>query len=462
MSFTRQEWCRDVLVYAGNSTPDDILIDFMVGWTCHETSANSGARFNLLNSEHKAPGSTNFNPNGVQSYVSYGQGIQMTVNTLNDGNYPVLLQALKSNTVAAFVTLAADILSNLSTWCGGCGYGANFVALGPSHRNDTFQYGDAIMSDYPGAIWSPNNNFFPDTGKKSFLILHGTAGGSSAQGIADYFKGTEGSSNPVGSNYIVDQAGVVIQTVAEKDGAYAQGVVNNPNWQGNPNLYCISIEHVKSSTDNSDALTPAQQAASFPLIKDICQRNGIGMHDADDTTGITGHFAIDPVNRARCPGNYPWQDLWNYLQGGNTMNIPAGWKDDNTTLTAPNGHHVIQGFRDWVLQHAWDPANVPLEDVEAANPVEDYFKSTGGTRQCFNYCELAWTQARGIYVVGIGNELLGCRKDRDALKAQIATLQAQITQLETLPVVANFQQIATIGKQIADDVNLILKLAQVQ
>lgn len=172
------------------------------------------------------------------------------------------------------------------------------------------------MPDYAQAIWMPNNNFFADTGKKSFLILHATAGGNSAQEIANYFKGTEGTANPVSSHYIVGQDGTVVQTVLEKDGAYAQGVVNNSNWLGNPNMYCISIEHVKASTDNSDALTPAQQAASFLLLKDICQRNGIGMHEADDTTGITSHAAIDPINRARCPGNYPWDELWTYLQEG--------------------------------------------------------------------------------------------------------------------------------------------------
>jgi hypothetical protein len=58
------------------------------------------------------------------------------------------------------------------------------------------------MVDYAGAIWLPNNNYFANTGKKSFVILHGTAGGSSAQEIANYFKSTEGSNNPVSSNKI--------------------------------------------------------------------------------------------------------------------------------------------------------------------------------------------------------------------------------------------------------------------
>ncbi len=171
------------------------------------------------------------------------------------------------------------------------------------------------MPDYKDATWIPNNNFFADTGKKSFVILHGTAGGSSAENIAHYYQTTEGGNEPVSSHYVIGQDGHVVQTVAEKDGAYGNGVVNNPNWTGNPNNYTISIEHVKPSRDNSDALTPEQQAASFALIKDICERNGIGMHDADDNTGITGHFSIDPVDRKDCPGNYPWDALWAYLSG---------------------------------------------------------------------------------------------------------------------------------------------------
>jgi N-acetyl-anhydromuramyl-L-alanine amidase AmpD len=174
------------------------------------------------------------------------------------------------------------------------------------------------MTDYAGAIWSPNNNYFPNTGKKSFLILHGTAGGSSAQEIASYFQSTQGSDNPVSSHYIVGQDGTVVQTVRESDGAYGNGVVTNPNWLGNPNYYTLSVEHVKPDDANATALTPAQQAASFALIRDICQRNGIGMFDATDTTGITGHFSIDPVNRSRCPGTFDWNALWAYLQGGTT------------------------------------------------------------------------------------------------------------------------------------------------
>jgi N-acetyl-anhydromuramyl-L-alanine amidase AmpD len=167
-----------------------------------------------------------------------------------------------------------------------------------------------------GISFIPTKNYFPNTGKKSFLVLHATAGGNSAQAIANYFISTEGTNNPVSSHYIVGQDGHIIQMVDEKDGAFANGVVNSPNWQGNPNIYTISIEFVKSSTDNSDPLTEVQKQSGFSLIEDICNRNGIGKYPADMNTGIVGHFAIDPVNRARCPGNFPWQELWSYLING--------------------------------------------------------------------------------------------------------------------------------------------------
>src|SRR5258708_37173511 len=102
------------------------------------------------------------------------------------------------------------------------------------------------MTDYANSIWMPNNNFFANTGTKSFVILHATGGGSTAQSIATFFQGTENSNNPVSSHYIVGKDGAVVQTIRESDGSYANGVVNNANWTGNPNYYTISIEFVKS------------------------------------------------------------------------------------------------------------------------------------------------------------------------------------------------------------------------
>jgi len=172
----------------------------------------------------------------------------------------------------------------------------------------------------PDVIWMPNNNFFAnrDGLRAQYVILHGTAGGSSAQNIASYFASTQGTNNPVSSHYVIGQDGTIVQCVAEANGAWANGLYTNGHaafWDTtvNPNNITVSIEHVKPATDNSDQLTSVQQTASFQLINAICDRWQIPKHDADASGGITGHFSIDPVNRSHCPGPYPWDALWSYL-----------------------------------------------------------------------------------------------------------------------------------------------------
>lgn len=183
-----------------------------------------------------------------------------------------------------------------------------------------------MLPEEPGAIVIANQNCFPGRNgyKPSWVILHGTAGGTSAQTIANYFASTQGGNNPVSSHYIIGQDGTIVQTISESDGAWGNGYLStghdswwNPNI--NPNNTTISIEHCKPSQDNSDALTPPQQEASFKLIQHICQRWNIPSRLADANGGITGHFSIDPVNRSRCPGLYPWDQLWAFLKGENQM-----------------------------------------------------------------------------------------------------------------------------------------------
>lgn len=174
----------------------------------------------------------------------------------------------------------------------------------------------------------PNGNFFANRGgyKPLYVILHGTAGGTSAQGIANYFLSTVETGSPVSSHYVIGTDGTVVQCVQETDGAWANGAITTgaDSWWSssvNPNNLTISIEHCKVSSDNSDTLTSAQQAASFELIKDICGRWNIPMRAADASGGITGHYSIDPVNRSNCPGPYPWDELWNYVSSQEENNM---------------------------------------------------------------------------------------------------------------------------------------------
>lgn len=152
--------------------------------------------------------------------------------------------------------------------------------------------------------------------KVTHLVIHGTAGGSSAENIAHYFANSEAQAS---AHLIIGQDGHVVQGISMNDASWANGVVTagHAPWlpSGNPNLWSIAIEYVKSATDNSNELTPAQAQKGFEVIACICDTYGIPKRFADSRGGICKHADIDAINRARCPGPFPWPDLWNYLQG---------------------------------------------------------------------------------------------------------------------------------------------------
>lgn len=97
----------------------------------------------------------------------------------------------------------------------------------------------------------------------------------------------------------------------------------------------------------------------------------------------------------------------NTAQGGTAVGIPAGWKDSNNTLTAPNGIKVVDGFRDYILTHPWDSGNIPLEAAHGLNPLELSNTSLGtGTRQSFRWIVLEWTSKGGVFESWVGAELI--------------------------------------------------------
>jgi hypothetical protein len=108
-------------------------------------------------------------------------------------------------------------------------------------------------------------------------------------------------------------------------------------------------------------------------------------------------------------------------------NVPAGWHDNGTTLTAPNGHLVVRGFREYILAHTWNEHNLPLDEEVALNPLEESNPSLGaGSQQVFNWTTLEWTATRGVFVAWTGPELLKVRVERDTMKAHVASLKSQL------------------------------------
>ncbi len=160
---------------------------------------------------------------------------------------------------------------------------------------------------------------FPRYGyKPTHLVIHGTAGGTSAEAVGHYFQEEAVESS---THFVIGTDGEIVQCVSCLVAAWGNAPLNAPrfhfaNANANPNYWTISIEHCKPHTDNSDTLTPAQQAASFKLVKAICEEYGIAKRRGDGSGGIIAHADINSVDRARCPGPYPWDELIRYINDG--------------------------------------------------------------------------------------------------------------------------------------------------
>lgn len=85
----------------------------LASWLPHEGTA---AAYNPMASTLPEPGSTVFNSDGVQNYVSASQGAQATAATLANGRYPLIVAALRSGAgLCGDPSLAGEFL----TWSGG-------------------------------------------------------------------------------------------------------------------------------------------------------------------------------------------------------------------------------------------------------------------------------------------------------------------------------------------------------
>ncbi len=290
-----------------------------------------------------------------------------------------------------------------------------------------------MTAEYPGATWAAIPGFGYPQGthgqnKPKWIILHGTASGDgTAEQQVRYFQSTTDH----GVHFVIGKDGKVFQMVRLADAAYGNCCIDPPKhdafWDtalksfNNLNLCTISIEHCKTHSDNSDQLTPAQQEASFQLVAWLCERLKIPARPADAGGGITGHYSMNGINRANCPGAYPWAALWSYLKGENM--VPRGWTDDpvKEVLTAPNGIQLRTGMRNWVLNHApWPPEDMPQAPTYRLDPISPALPGAGGgVRTDFLYESVGWTAAWN------GERLLPVAKEVALLKHEIEQLKQQ-------------------------------------
>jgi N-acetyl-anhydromuramyl-L-alanine amidase AmpD len=180
--------------------------------------------------------------------------------------------------------------------------------------------------DYAKAQWLPSPNFWAGGDGNAYVVIHATASGGPQTGyqLATSTEFTDGKSKSV--HYINDVDGNVYQIVREADSAWGNcctaGTSPFVNAPGKPTGYnwnrcTISIENVKHSSDNSEPLTTAQYQSLLALVRDICQRQKIPLsYGTPAQPGIIFHHDLDPINKARCPGTFPYDTFLSDLKGG--------------------------------------------------------------------------------------------------------------------------------------------------
>lgn len=129
---TPRSWAVSLLHAIG--APDtQANVESIVGWEAAEGGNwNNTAAYNPLNTTQQEPGSSTMNSVGVQSYTSWSEGLNATVQTLQNGNYGDVLTALRSGK-----GLMNGTYSGLATWSGGAydtvsphpGYGGGGVGV---------------------------------------------------------------------------------------------------------------------------------------------------------------------------------------------------------------------------------------------------------------------------------------------------------------------------------------------
>jgi len=134
------------------------------------------------------------------------------------------------------------------------------------------------------------------------IVLHITDGDTASGAISWLARPSVDAS----AHYVIDKNGLVYRLVREEDTAWGNGIVNTPDMSNplirhwvdnaiNPNRRTISIEIVGRPGNPLQAL---QREAVCDLVADICRRWSI----APSRETVIGHYQIDSVNRARCPG----------------------------------------------------------------------------------------------------------------------------------------------------------------
>jgi N-acetyl-anhydromuramyl-L-alanine amidase AmpD len=167
-----------------------------------------------------------------------------------------------------------------------------------------------IAKEYNISANSWNRNM-----QATHLVVHGTAGGSNGDDTLAYEL-----SVGVSTHFAISTNGDIWQGVPCNFAAWGNAPLKSPlidfvRADANPNLWTISIEFCKPDVTNEINITDAQKASGFALIAAICEHYNIPKRRGDSSGGIIRHADINSIDRAMCPGTFPFDELWTYLEG---------------------------------------------------------------------------------------------------------------------------------------------------
>lgn len=141
-------------------------------------------------------------------------------------------------------------------------------------------------------------------------------------------------------------------------------------------------------------------------------------------------------------------------QGGTSMPLPAGWKDQGGVLSNPTNNNVVTlGFRQFILNSpSWDADDVPLENDQGVDAVVFVPPGVGhGDRQTFARTRLGYTPALGVFKVTVGAELLARESQVADLQQQVAALKAQLAGANGSGTLSAAQRAAIASAEAAGD-----------
>ena len=133
---SQQDWAKQFLTNLGKPVTKQNLAA-VTTWMAFEGGQwHNSAHYNPLNTTQPASGSVDINSVGVKSYTDFNQGMQATIETINNGRYKSILSALSSGNNTAGVLSAV----NHSPWGthipgyggGTSGFGASMPSSGQS------------------------------------------------------------------------------------------------------------------------------------------------------------------------------------------------------------------------------------------------------------------------------------------------------------------------------------------